>query len=103
MAPGEVRVSAGTHLIRFDREGTPKRQHGVPALDEQRAVRVLVPPSDKPVEVYATVPASLGLRPGLRTAVVVYASSGVSVEAVALVPLSDELPPPPPEPWKPGP
>ena len=102
-APGEVRVSAGTHLIRFDREGMPKRQHGVPALDEQRALRILVPPSDKPVEVYATVPASLGLRPGLRTAVVVYASSGVSVEAVALVPLSDELPPPAPEPWKPGP
>jgi len=102
-AAGEVRVSAGTHLIRFDREGMPKRQHGVPALDEQRALRILVPPSDKPVEVYATVPASLGLRPGLRTAVVVYASSGVSVEAVALVPLSDELPPPAPEPWKPGP
>jgi arylsulfatase A-like enzyme len=102
-APGEVRVSAGTHLIRFDREGMPKRQHGVPALDEQRALRVLVPRSDKPTEVYATVPASLGLRPGLRTAVVVYASSGVSVDAVALIPLSDELPPPPPEPWKPGP
>jgi len=103
MSPGEVRVSAGTHLIRFDREGTPKRQRGVPALDERRVQRILVPRSEKPVEVYATVPAALGLRPGLRTAVVVYASSGVTVEAVALVPLSDELPPPPPEPWKPGP
>jgi HEAT repeat protein len=101
-APGEVLVSSGTHLIRFDKDGEPKRQHGVPALDEQRVQRVLVPRSAEPVEVYATVSPKLGLRPGLRTAVVVYASSGVSVQAVALVPLSDELPPPPPAPWKPA-
>ena len=101
-APGEVLVSSGTHLIRFDKDGAPKRQRGVPALDEQRAQRLLVPRSEKPIEVYATVSPKLGLRPGLRTAVVVYASSGVTVEAVALVPLSDELAPPPPEPWKPA-
>jgi HEAT repeat protein len=100
--PGEVVVSSGTHLIRFDRDGTPRRQHGVPALDEHRLVRLAVPHSDKPVEVAATVPPELRLKPGSSAEVVVYASTGVSLEAVAFVPLSDELPPPAPAPWKPG-
>ncbi|HTQ03518.1 MAG TPA: sulfatase-like hydrolase/transferase [Polyangiaceae bacterium] len=100
--PGEVVVSSGTHLIRFDRDGTPRRQHGVPALDEHRLVRLSVPPSDTPVEVAAPVPRELGLRPGSSVEVVVYASTGVSLEAIAFLPLADELPPPPPAPWKPG-
>ncbi|HEV8549953.1 MAG TPA: sulfatase-like hydrolase/transferase, partial [Polyangiaceae bacterium] len=92
-SPGEVRVSSGTHLIRFDRDGTPRRQHGVPALDAERELRLVIPHSDQALEVSATVPPTLGLRPGLSTAVVVYASSGVTVEAIALLPLTDELPP----------
>ncbi len=100
--PGEVVVSSGTHLIRFDRDGTPRRQHGVPALDEQRLVRLSVPPSDKPVEVAVTVPPELRLKPGSSVEVIVYASTGVSLEAIAFLPLTDELPPPPPAPWKPG-
>jgi arylsulfatase A-like enzyme/HEAT repeat protein len=101
-SPGEVRVSSGAHLVRFDRDGTPRRQRGVPALDEQRSVRLSIPPSDKAVELTAIVPSSLGLRPGSSAEVVVYASTGVSIEAVALLPLTDELPPPAPAPWKPG-
>jgi arylsulfatase A-like enzyme/HEAT repeat protein len=101
-APGEVVVSSGSHLVRFDREGKPVRQHGVPALDERRVVRLSIPPAEEAVEVAATVPASVGLRPGLSAEVIVYASTGVSVEAVAFVPLADELPPPAPAPWKPG-
>jgi arylsulfatase A-like enzyme/HEAT repeat protein len=101
-APGEVLVSSGAHLIRFDRDGSPHRQHGVPALDERREVRFSVPPSDQPVEVFATVPSSLGLRPGASAEVVVYASTGVAIQAIAFLPLTDELPPPAPAPWKPG-
>jgi arylsulfatase A-like enzyme len=100
--PGEVVVSSGAHLVRFDREGKPVHRHGVPALDEERTVRLSIPPTDKPVEVAATVPASVGLRPGASVEVIVYASTGVSVEAIAFVPLADELPPPPKAPWKPG-
>lgn len=100
--PGEVVVSSGTHLIRFDRDGTPKRQHGVPALDEHRLVRLAIPPSDKPIEVAATVPPEVGLKPGTSAEVVVYASTGVTLSAIAFLPLADELPPPAPEPWKPG-
>jgi arylsulfatase A-like enzyme len=99
-AKGEVIVSSGAHLIRFDREGNAKRQRGVPRLDEARALRIEVPPSDSPIELAAVAPASLGLRPGSSVELVVYASTGVILEAIACVPLSDELPPPPPEPWK---
>jgi hypothetical protein len=31
---------------------------------------------------------------------VVYASTGVILDALAVVPLTDELPPPAPKPWK---
>jgi arylsulfatase A-like enzyme len=98
--PGEVVVSSGSHLIRFDREGKAIRQHGVPALDERRGVRLSIPPAVEPIEVAATVPAAVGLRPGVSAEVIVYASTGVSLQAIAFVPLADELPPPPPEPWK---
>ena len=100
--PGEVVVSSGTHLIRFNRDGEPVRQHGVPALDEHRVVRLSIPPAAEPIEVFAKVPAAVGLRPGVSAEVIVYASTGVSVQSIAFVPLADELPPPPPAPWKPG-
>ncbi|HEY3497983.1 MAG TPA: sulfatase-like hydrolase/transferase [Polyangiaceae bacterium] len=99
---GEVVVSSGAHLVRFDREGKPKRQRGVPRLDEARALRIEVPRSDTPVELSAVAPASLGLRPGGSVEIVVYASTGVTLEAIACVPLADELPPPAPEPWNAG-
>ena len=100
--PGEVVVSSGSHLIRFDRDGKAVRQHGVPALDERRRVRLSIPPAAEPIEVAATVPDAVGLRPGVSAEVIVYASTGVSVQAIAFVPLADELPPPPREPWKPA-
>jgi hypothetical protein len=100
--PGEVVVGSGAHLVRFDRDGKPVHRHGVPALDEDRVLRLSIPPSDQPVEVAATVPPSVGLKPGGSAEVIVYASTGVSVAAIAFVPLADELPPPPPAPWKPG-
>jgi hypothetical protein len=99
-SPGEVILSSGRHLVFFDREGNAKRARGVPALDSKRSLRVRIPVSDEPVEVAAPVPESVGLRPGLQAELVVYASTGVALEAVIVVPLTDELPPPAPEPWK---
>ena len=93
-------LSSGRHLISFDREGKVRRKKGVPPLDAERAVRIPIPVSETAVEVAAPVPKTLGLRPGMQSELVVYASTGVIVEALAIVPLSDELPPPPPEPWK---
>jgi hypothetical protein len=99
--PGEVLVSSAQHLIHFDQEGKVKRKRGVPDLDPKRVLRVEVPVSDVPVEVAAQAPEALPLRAGSSAELVVYASTGVAVEALVFVPLADELPPPPKEPWKP--
>ena len=50
--------------------------------------------------VYGELPKSVGARPGLRGRFVVFADSTVQLDVVCLVPLSDELPPPPPKPWQ---
>ena len=85
----------------FDREGKVKRKRGVPDLDPKRVLRVEIPVADAPVEIAAPAPDALSLRPGCSAELVVYASTGVTVEALLFVPLADELPPPPKEPWKP--
>lgn len=100
-APGEVLVSSAAHLVHFDREGKVKRKRGVPDLDPKRVLRVEIPVSDAPVEVAKAAPDDLRLRPGASAELVVYASTGVTVEALLFAPLADELPPPPKEPWKP--
>jgi hypothetical protein len=98
--PGEVVVSSGRHLIQFDREGKARRKKGVPPLDASRSVRLEIPVSETFVEVAAPVPSSLGLRPSASAELVVYASTGVTLDALAVVPQADELPPPAPQPWK---
>jgi hypothetical protein len=50
--------------------------------------------------VYGELPKSVGARPGLRAKFVVFADSTVQLDALALVPLSDELPPPKAVPWQ---
>ncbi len=58
-----------------------------------------VPAVDTPVEVFATLPATVRVKPGEMGDFVVYATQNVEVLACAVVPLAEELPPPPPEPW----
>ena len=50
-----------------------------------------------------SAPDSFGAKAALRASFLLYAERGIEVETVALVPLSDELPPPPPKPWQPPP
>ncbi len=99
---GQVVVGNRLQKIRFDSEGKPRRTRGIPRLDPERSVKLLVPPGDAPTEVYALVPAAMGLSPGQSVQVVVFADRSVEIEALALVPLADEIPPPAPEPWEPG-
>jgi hypothetical protein len=56
--------------------------------------------STKPVEVFADLPEALSIQPGRYAELVVYSTQNVELEACAVVPRSDELAPPPPEPWK---
>ncbi|HEY6081197.1 MAG TPA: sulfatase-like hydrolase/transferase, partial [Polyangiaceae bacterium] len=71
----------------------------LPVIDESQALRLSVPPSNEPLELAARLPDSFGARAALRASFLLYAERGIDVETLALVPLSDELPPPPPKPW----
>ena len=82
---------------------TPKREGltlpKLPVIDEKHALRLTIPPSTEPLELAARLPDSFGAKAALRATFLLYAERGVEVETLALVPLSDELPPPPPKPW----
>jgi arylsulfatase A-like enzyme/HEAT repeat protein len=101
--PGEIRVGlrAGPPPMKRDHDSlVPKN---APALDAARSSALAVPAGDAPREVFATFPPTMGVKPGGYGDFIVYATQNVAVAACAVVPLSDELPPPPPEPWVPSP
>src|SRR6185295_8482796 len=88
--------------LRYDRHGKPIIKRDIPRLDSARSVAIRVPKGPDFVEVHGELPESLGARPGRPVEIVVVSDRYVEVDAVALLPLANELPPPPPEPWKPA-
>ena len=46
------------------------------------------------------MPEVFGARPGYPLRLAVFAEGGVEVRSLAVLPLREEVPPPPPEPWK---
>jgi arylsulfatase A-like enzyme len=100
-APGSLLFARGA-----DGPTQPKRSGltlpKLPVIDEKDALRLTVPPSGEPIELAARLPPSFGAKPALRASFLLYAERGIEVETLALVPLSDELPPPPPKPWVSG-
>jgi hypothetical protein len=100
--PGEIRIGMGNGRVRpstgRDRELVPIR---APELDPQKTATLHVPPGEAFHEVFTTLPESVGVRPGDFGRFVVYATQNVEITVCVVVPLSAELPPPPPEPWTP--
>jgi arylsulfatase A-like enzyme len=101
-------AGAGSLLFSRAADGASEPKRGtsltlpkLPVIDESRALRLSVPPSPEPQELSARLPDSFGVKAALRASFLLYAERGIKVETVALVPLSDELPPPPPKPWQP--
>ncbi|MEZ4233716.1 MAG: sulfatase-like hydrolase/transferase [Polyangiaceae bacterium] len=101
-AGGKVYVGPEQVVLKYDRAGVPRSPKDLPRLDLEKATSLEVPKSNAPVEVWARLADSVGAKPGKPVNVVVFAERGVTIRGLALVPLSDELPPPPPKPWKPG-
>jgi arylsulfatase A-like enzyme len=98
---GEVRVGMrlGLPPAKLDRESlVPSR---TPELDARTASMLAVPAVDAFSEPYATLPKTVTWKAGGYAELVVYATQNVELTACVVVPLSDELPPPPPEPWSP--
>lgn len=99
--PGSVRVGAPFESIKYDRKGMPIKDRKLPQIHPTNRVTLELP-AGPVAEVSASLPESVGARPGRPLSLVVFADEHVAVESLALVPLADELPPPPPKPWKPG-
>jgi hypothetical protein len=100
-APGSLLFARGA-----DGPAQPKRTGltlpKLPVIDEKESLRITVPPSGELIELAARLPPSFGAKPALRASFLLYAERGIEVQTLALVPLSDELPPPPPKPWVSG-
>ncbi|MBK9263571.1 MAG: sulfatase-like hydrolase/transferase [Polyangiaceae bacterium] len=100
--PGEIRFGMGNGRVRpstgRDRELVPIR---APELDPKKTAILHVPPGEAFHEVFTTLPESVGVRPGDFGEFVVYATQNIEITVCVVVPLSPELPPPPPEPWTP--
>lgn len=100
--PGEIRIGMGSGRVRpstgRDRELVPIK---APELDPQKTALLHVPPGEAFQEVFATLPETVGVRPGDFGEFVVYATQNIELSVCVIVPLAPELPPPPPEPWTP--
>ncbi|MEJ7728315.1 MAG: sulfatase-like hydrolase/transferase [Polyangiaceae bacterium] len=101
--PGEIRAGMRVGAMRYPARGdkTAFVPKDAPELDAPRSTTLQVPGSKRHEEVFATLPASTGIRGGDWAEIVFYATQNVEVDACALLPLSDEIPPPAPEPWSP--
>jgi arylsulfatase A-like enzyme len=81
---------------------SPKRDQPEPTeIDPATALNVPLPPGDGFRDVYVDLPPVFSAPPGHMLSLVVHWGEGVELSSLAVVPLSDELPPPPPEPWTP--
>jgi len=106
--PGEVRLarpSGGlTRLSSSSRSAIARQDIGnTKEVDEDRAVVLPVSPVSEATELSAPLPAGFGMLRGGRTIELsVLATSNVRLEALVVVPLTQEIPPPPPKPWQPG-
>ncbi len=99
---GEVHIGLPLSRIKYNSKGEAIRSHNLPQIDSSNSLTLEIPASGKPVEVAGVLPASMHAKAGHAIQLVVFADRQVVLQALALVPLADELPPPAPKPWKPG-
>jgi arylsulfatase A-like enzyme len=100
--PGSIYLGTQENLVRYNRQGEAIPIRDIPRLDAAKSARLDVPPSREFIEVHSELPPELGARPGKGFHCVVFGDHNVELQAVAIVPLSDELPPPTPQPWADG-
>jgi len=98
--PGRVHLAPlGARPPSKDGEG---RLHHRPDVAGPTTLSIEVPAGEHPSEVVADLPEVFGARPGYPLRLAVFAEGGVEVRSLVVLPLREEVPPPPPEPWKPG-
>lgn len=97
---GTLALGPPMNTIKYDRKGEPIKRRDLPRLIQDRKLEIRIPGGDEWREFAVTLPPWVQARPGRPLQLVVWGDRHVEVDALALVPLADELPPPPPEPWK---
>ncbi|HEX7671609.1 MAG TPA: sulfatase-like hydrolase/transferase, partial [Polyangiaceae bacterium] len=102
---GEVRVGRRLEALQYDSKGSALNTRQAPKIHDRDFVSLPIPDGPEMSEVSAPLPASvLGIggraAAGRAIELVVFAEQHVTLEALVVVPLADELPPPAPEPWK---
>jgi hypothetical protein len=100
--PGEVRLGLPSNSSGNSSHVSTEMTGMIGEFLDGRYLSFQVPAGAKEVELFQPIPAEMKLRRGLSVDVRVLSTSTVRVEAIAFVPLADEIPPPAPEPWKPG-
>ena len=105
-AKGEIRIGRITSFAGAKGRYSSWIPREAPELDPAQSTLLTVDPGADPdamKEVFANLPRTVALVQGEAGEFVVYATQNVEVTACAVVALQEELPPPPPEPWTPGP
>ncbi len=104
--PGHVRV--GARLPAIELPSGPSTRPAALRNDEGEGVEIdprhaltLEFTEGAPTESYATLPPELSTATS-EVRLVIVATPNVTIDAMAVVPLADELPPPPPAPWTAG-
>jgi hypothetical protein len=97
--PAEIHVGAPAEALKFDKKGKPLKQRSIPRISPDKQLVIPLPAGNEMIEVNGVLPKSLGAAPRRPLQLVVFADGGAEIEAIAAVPLADELPPPPPKPW----
>ena len=92
---GEIHIGPQAHNV------LDTKERSGPAMDADRSVTLTIPAGSRDIEAFATLP--LDLHGGDYSELVFHTTQNVELSACGLVPLSDELPPPAPEPWTPSP
>jgi arylsulfatase A-like enzyme/HEAT repeat protein len=86
----QIRIGISDGAFSYDASGKLQTSRRIPEIAADKQLVLTLPARTETQEIHALVPESLGLEPGRSSYVVVYAEHGVSVEAVAFVPLQDE-------------
>lgn len=99
-SPGEVRVLP---VRGFASESSNNQSLALRNFNTSELAPLVIPVPEKAegAELHRLVPADFRWGQGSSISIDLLATSGVRVQALAVVPLAEELPPPPPRPWTP--
>lgn len=96
---GWVRVSSGKNTFSYNSKGKLVSSRNLPTLDNKTTIELPVPRGSEFVQIHGNLKPDSGAEPGQSTVFIVVTAADVELDALAFVPLSDELPPPAPRPW----